>query len=189
MIVQNDLSGWLFGIANISCLAIGLFPTLLKLRRKPEMPIKTGGKVIISSKETFYHVCVKPRFSYLIAIVAIFFVSLMILKYDDGLLALITLVSCSFAMAVPLLDMKIKEVAVIDSGLEISNFAKSIIVPFPEIKKVKAGDTRATAGYLFVEFNTDLAFGKKIYFLPVDRGEIEKIFKTKGINFENSIWY
>ena len=71
---------------------------------KPELPIRTEGKIVISTKETFYHSRIKPRFSILVAIVAIIFLGL-ILSYENKLLALLTLVTSSFAIAVPLLDM------------------------------------------------------------------------------------
>jgi hypothetical protein len=116
MTTQNNPSEWLFLAANLSCLAAGIIPGFLKMPHKPELPIRTEGKVVISTKKTFYHARLKPRFSILVAIVAIIFLGL-ILSYDNKLLALMTLVTSSFAIAVPLLDMRIKEVSVVDQGL------------------------------------------------------------------------
>lgn len=187
MTTQNNPSEWLFVAANLSCLAAGIIPGLLKLPRKPELPIKTEGKVAISTKETFYHSRLKPRFSILVTVIAILFVGL-ILSNGDKLLALLTLVTSSFAIAVPLLDMRIKEVSVVDEGLLVSDFSKSETVPFSNIKEVKAGNTRATAPYVFVEFDTKRLFGKKIYFRPVDRLEIKRILEPLGVKFIDSFW-
>jgi hypothetical protein len=124
----------------------------------------------------------------LVAVVAIFFVGLILVRYDNKLLALLTLVTCSFAVALPLLDMKIKEVSVVDQGLLVSDFSKSEMVPFSDIKEVKAGNTRATAPYVFVEFATRGSFGEKIYFRPVDRLEIKRIVESVGVKFIDSSW-
>jgi len=185
MTTQNNPSEWLFLAANLSCLAVGIIPGLLKMPHKPELPIRTEGKVIISTKETFYHARLKPRFSILVAIVAIIFLGL-ILSYDNKLLALMTLVTSSFAFAVPLLDMRIKEVSVVDQGLLVSDFSKSEMIPFSGIKEVKAGNTRATAPYVFVEFASKGSFGKKIYFKPVDRLELKRIIESVGVKFVDS---
>lgn len=187
MTTQNNLSEWLFLAANLSCLAVGIIPGLLKMPHKPELPIRTEGKVVISTKETFYHARLKPRFSILVAVVAIIFLGLM-LNYDNSLLALLTLVTSAFAIAVPLLDMRIKEVSVVDQGLLVSDFSKSETVPFSDIKEVKAGNTRATASYMFVEFAAKGSFGEKIYFRPVDRLEIKRILELLGVKFIDSSW-
>lgn len=187
MTTQNNPSEWLFLAANLSCLAAGIIPGLLKMPRKPELPIRTDGKVVISTKETFYHARLKPRFSILVAIVAIIFLGL-ILSYDNKLLALLTLVTSSFAIAVPLLDMRIKEVSVVDEGLLVSDFSKSETVPFSKIKEVKAGNTRATAPYVFVEFDAKGSFGEKIYFRPVDLLEIKRILEPLGVKYIDSFW-
>lgn len=138
MTTQNNPAEWLFLAAFLSCLAVGLLPALLKRPRKSELPLKKDGKVIISTKETFYHARLMPRFSMLIAVVALFFVSVMILRYDDKLLTFLTLVTCLFSAMVPLVNMKIKEVAVVDGGLLVSDFSKSVTVPFSQIKEVKS---------------------------------------------------
>lgn len=187
MTTQNNPSEWLFLAANLSCLAVGVIPGLLKMSHKPESPIRTEGKVVISTKETFYHARLKPRFSILVAVVAIIFLGLM-LNYDNKLLTLLTLVTSAFAIAVPLLDMRIKEVSVVDKGLLVSDFSKSEMVQFSDIKEVKAGNTRATAPYVFVEFAAKGSFGKKIYFRPVDRLEIKRILESLGVKFIDSSW-
>ena len=187
MTTQNNPSEWLFLAASLSCLAAGMIPGLLKLPKKPELPLVTDDKVVISTKETFYHARVKPRFSILVAIIAIFFVGLL-LRHDNKLLALITLATSSFAIAMPLLDMRIKEVSVVDKGLLVTDFSKSETVPFSNIKEVKAGNTRATAAYVFVEFDSKGTFGNKIYFRPVDRLEIKRTLEPHGIKFIDSSW-
>jgi hypothetical protein len=187
MTTQNNPSEWLFLAANLSCLAAGIIPGLLKLPRKPELPIKTEGKIVLSTKETFYHARLKPRFSFLVAVIAIIFVGLM-LRHDNKLLALITLVTTLFAIAAPLLDMRIKEVSVVDEGLLVSDFSRVEMVPFSNIKEVKAGNTKATAPYVFVEFAAKGSFGEKIYFRPVDRPEIKKILESLGVKFIDSSW-
>ena len=187
MTTQNNPSEWLFLAANLSCLAVGIIPGLLKLPRKSELPLKNDGKVLISTKETFYHARLMPRFSILVAIVAIYFVSLMILRHDDKLLTLLTLVTCTFSVAAPLMNMKIKEVAIVDGGLLVSDFSKSVTVPFSQIKEVRAGSARATTAYVFVEFDSKGPFGKKIYFLPVNRLEIKKLLEPLGVKFIDSL--
>ena len=187
MTTQNNPSECLFLAAFISCLAAGMIPGLVKLPRKPELPLETEGKIVISTKETYYHSRLKPRFSILIAVIAIFFVGL-ILSKGDKWLALLTLVTSSFTIALPILEMRIKEVSIVDNGLMVSDFSKSETVPFSNIKEVKAGNARATAAYVFVEFVSKGIFGKKIYFRPVDRLEIKRAFEPHGIKFIDSSW-
>ncbi|WP_224958146.1 ATP-binding protein [Geomonas subterranea] len=187
MTTQSGPSEWLFLGANLSCLAVGIIPGLLKLPRKPELPSKSEGKVVLSTKETFYHARLKPRFSILVAVVAIIFVGLM-LRDDDKLLALMTVITSSFAFVIPLLDMRIKEVSVVDEGLLVLDFSRSEKVPFSCISEMKAGNTKATAPYMFVKFNSKGSFGNKIYFRPVDRIEIKKILEPLGVKFSDSVY-
>lgn len=188
MTTQNISQEWLFVAAFFMCLAVGLIPGLLKHPRKSEMPLEMDGKVVISTKETFYHARLMPRFSILLAVIAIFFVTWMITRYDEKLLTLLTAAMCLFSLALPLINMKIKEVAIVDGGLSITDFLRSVTVPFSQIKEVKAGRSRATAAYVFVEFEAKGPFGKKIYFMPVNRLEIKKRLGPLGVKYTDSLW-
>lgn len=181
---QNDPSEWLFLAATISSMVVAFFPNLLKFHKNPELPISIEERTVISSKDSLYHARIKPKYSILVAIVIMFFVSVMIIKYNNQLLALVTSLACVLAICVPLLDMKIKEVAVSDNGLCVSNFIHTIMVPFHEIKVVKAGNSRATAGYVTVVFTNKTTFGRKIYFRPVDICHVKKILEPYGLKLE-----
>lgn len=148
------------------------------------MPLEKDGKVVISTKETFYHVRVMPRFSILIAVIATLFVAFMLIQYENKPLTLLTAVACLFTVTAPLINMKLKEVAIVDEGLLITDFSRSVTVPFSQIKEVKAGSGK-TAAYVFVEFNFKGLFGKKIYFMPVNKLEIKKVLGSRGVKFND----
>jgi len=179
---------WLFLVAILSSMAVGLLPALLKSPIRPEPPLKTGEKVVISIKNSFYQAKMLPRFSILSAVIAICFVALIYFKFNDLPLALATLAACSFAVALPLINMKIKDVAVTDNGLLISDFSTSTIVPFADIKAITTRSGRAVAAYVFVEFDHKGPFGKKIYFIPVDRRKIKQLLMPHGVTFDGPNW-
>jgi hypothetical protein len=184
MTPNKDSTEWLFLVSFLLCLAVGLLPNIWRFPKKSELPIPEDIYPTISIEETFYHAKVKPIYSILIAIIALSFTSLLKFVYNNDALALLTFLICGFSTVIPLLDIKIKKVAVSEKGLVISNFTQTIVVPYHNIKKIKAGNTRATGGYTIVTFNDRTQFGKTIYFRSVDLRKIKNLLEPFGVRLE-----
>jgi len=184
MTPKNDPSELMFFVSFLSCLTVGLLPSFWIFPKKSEWPIPDHDYPTISINETFYHAKIKPRYSILVAIMAFTFTCLIKFVYHNDLLALITLAICGFSAVIPLLDMKIKRVSVSDVGLVISDFSQTIVVPFHEIKRFKAGNTKATGGYTIVTFNARTQFGRSIYFRSINLGKIKNLLEPAGIKLD-----
>lgn len=181
---QSIAPEWLFVSAVFSSMVIAFLPSFLKFPSKGDPLVTINNQTFISTKESYYYARVKPKYAIGVAIVALIHISLILFVYKNQDLALFTFLACIFPICYPLVDIKIKEVAIADGNLVVSDFVKTIEIPLSNIKEITAGNSRANIGYAIVTLVKKAEFGKKIYFRPADIRDLKKLLELHGVRLE-----